>query len=171
MTAIGSGKEPDSLEWGPIMWKYLHCLSEKIGQSGNSIVDTDQANYMEFLLSHLPSVIPCTECQDHASNYITKNPLPTLKGLYGSSLKNTVRMWLMNFHNEVRARKGQPIMLDNLDTYSMVYAECFVPKCEYSVLTESISFAVRQGWIKVDAWKKWYNFSERMRILTGGIIV
>jgi hypothetical protein len=40
----------DPPEWGPILWKYMHCLAEKLGTSGNAIVDTDQANYMEPLI-------------------------------------------------------------------------------------------------------------------------
>ena len=42
---------PEPEEWGPIVCKYLHCLTEKIGTSGNKIVDTDQANYMETLVA------------------------------------------------------------------------------------------------------------------------
>ena len=33
----------DPAEWGPFLWKYLHVLAEQIGRSGNTIVDTDQA--------------------------------------------------------------------------------------------------------------------------------
>ena len=43
----------DPLKWGPILWKYLHSLAEHVGFSGNSIVDTDQANYMETIISIL----------------------------------------------------------------------------------------------------------------------
>ena len=59
---------PEPEEWGPIVWKYLHFLTEKIGTTGNRIVDTDQANYMETLLTTLHLVIPCPECQAHAAS-------------------------------------------------------------------------------------------------------
>ena len=65
---MGPDKQPLYIdEWGPILWKYLHCLAEKMGTSGNTIVDTDQANYMETLLTTLHLIIPCTVCQTHAS--------------------------------------------------------------------------------------------------------
>ena len=104
-----STEVPDPIEWGPIIWKYLHCIIEKIGFSGNPLVDNDQAGYMEILIGTLHQIIPCTECQAHASAYILGNPLPTLRGLKGNELRDILRNWLFNFHNHVRNSKGQPI--------------------------------------------------------------
>ena len=145
----------DPLEWGPILWKFLHCLSEKIGTSGNKIVDADQANYMESILSSLHLIIPCTECQAHTATYISTNSVPVLKGLHGEALRNTLRSWLLSFHNHVRASKGQPITVNNLEEYSKIYANCFVPKCEHTLLVQSVAYAVRQGWVRIATWRKW----------------
>jgi len=161
----------DPVEWGPILWKFLHCLAEKVGTSGNKIVDTDQANYMETILNTLHLILPCTECQAHAAAYSASNPLPSLKGLYGDALRTTVRNWLFNFHNQVRASKGQPIMMNSPDELGSVYAGCFVPKCEHTLFVQSVAFAVRQGWVRIDNWRKWYSNSERIRILAGNIVV
>jgi hypothetical protein len=161
----------DPVEWGPIVWKYLHCLAEKIGMSGNSIVDGDQANYMESIINSFHLVLPCTECQEHAAQYISSNPLPSLKALKGEQLRSTVRNWLFTFHNNVRTRKQQPILISNVQECASNYASCFVPKCEYTLFVQSVAFAVRQGWVRVDNWKKWYSNSERLRILIGNIIV
>lgn len=161
----------DPLEWGPILWKYLHCTAEKIGLSGNIVMDTDQANYLETLLSTLHLILPCTECQEHAANYISSNPVPTLKGLQGETLRSTVRTWLFNFHNSVRNRKGQGIMIANVNDCISHYSGCFLPKCEYTLFIQSVAFAVRQGWVRVDNWKKWYSNSERLRLIIGNIVV
>ena len=161
----------DPVEWGPVLWKYLHCITEKIGYTGNPIVDTDQANYMEYIIIHLADILPCTECQSHAKEYITHNPIPSLQGKYGDNLRATIRTWLFQFHNTVRNRKNQQITIHNPDECITVYNECFVPQCEFTLLTQSVAFGIRQGWIKLEVWKKWYNFSERLRILTGNNII
>ncbi len=160
----------DPVEWGPILWKYLHCLAEKIGHTGNKIVDTDQANYFEQMLIHLPQIIPCQECQAHAATYISQNHVPGLKGLYGEDLRNAVRVWLFNFHNAVRVQKGQPIIVSSVEECIAHYAGCFVPQCEFTAFTQSVAYAVRNAWVRVDNWRKWYNYSERMKVLVGNIV-
>jgi hypothetical protein len=157
-------------EWGPILWKYIHCIAERIGESGNKMIDTDQANYTETLLSMLPLIIPCTECQGHAAAYMNANPLPTLKGLYGSALQATVREWIFTFHNAVRKMKEQPIIISTAEECRVTYAGKFVQKCEYTAFIQSVAAAVRQGWVRMEHWRKWYSNSERIRIITGNII-
>jgi hypothetical protein len=166
-----SGDTPDPEEWGPIVWKYLHCLTEKVGFSGNILVDADQANYMEVLINSINLVIPCPECQAHATTYISNNRIQSLKGLQGETLRNTVRNWLFHFHNHVRAVKGQPIMLNSPEECISTYAGCFLPKCEYQLFVQNVAYAVRQNWVRLDNWKKWYSASEKLRILIGNIVV
>jgi len=161
----------DPPEWGPILWKYMHCLAEKLGTSGNAIVDTDQANYMEILITMLPLILPCTECQGHAASYLNANPLPSLKGLYNSALRTTVRSWLFAFHNAVRTQKSQEIIVQSEEECSKLYENCLVLKCEYTSFIQSVAAAVRQGWVRMENWRKWYSHAERMRILSGNFVV
>lgn len=167
----GNGQEADAEEWGPIMWRYLHCLIQRVGHSGNTIMDTDQANYLEFMLQNLGAVIPCQECQNHAKLYIQQNRPPTLKGLYGENLRRTAQQWLFTFHNAVRSRIGKPIQIHNIEQLEAEYNDCFIAQCEFTLLTQSIAFGIRHGWVRVDMWRKWFNFSERMRMLISSPIV
>jgi hypothetical protein len=166
-----SGETPQPEEWGPILWKYLHCLAEKLGSSGNPIVDADQANYTESIISSLPLIIPCPECQSHAATYMISNPFPSLKNLTGDNLRITVRNWLFTFHNAVRERKNQPIIFNTVEESATAYANCFLPKCEYNLFIQNVAYAVRQNWVRVDNWRKWYSNSEKLRILAGNIVV
>ena len=158
-------------EWGPILWKYLHCIAERIGASGNKIIDTDQANYTETMLSMLPQVIPCTECQEHAGTYLAAHPIPSLKGLYGTELQQNVRTWLFEFHNAVRLSKQQPILISTVEECQAAYVNVTVPKCEYTAFIQSVAAAVRQGWVRIEHWRQWYSNSERIRIITGNVIM
>lgn len=161
----------DPTEWGPILWKYLHCIAEKIGCTENTVIDTDQASCVEFMITYLPNILPCTECQIHAKQYLVQNPLPHLKGLYGRALKSTIRQWLLTFHNAVRTRAGQPIMILTEEQCSELYKNSFIARCEYNQLVDNVAYATRQTWVKIDLWKKWYMHSERLRVLIGDIIV
>jgi hypothetical protein len=167
----GSSDIPDPIEWGPIVWKYLHCITEKIGFSGNPIVDADQANQIDILINTLHLIIPCPECQAHAAEYISNNPIPAIKTLRGEELRNTLREWLFNFHNQVRNMKGQPIIIATSEACRQHYQGCFVPKCEYTLFVQNVAYAVRQGWVRIENWRKWYSTSEKMRILIGNIII
>lgn len=158
-------------EWGPILWKYLHCLAEKSGLSNNKVTDADQANCMEILIQSLPLILPCTECQAHAATYLSTYPFPSLKDLRGELLRNTIREWLFTFHNHVRSSNQQPIIIENVEQCASTYANCFVPKCEYSFFVQNVGFAVRQGWVRVDHWRKWYSTSEKARLILGNIVV
>ena len=161
----------DPVEWGPFLWKYLHLLAEHIGRSGNKMVDTDQAQYMESMVSALPHILPCTECQTHASSYLASTPVPPLKGLYGQDLRVAIRAWLFAFHQAVRIQKGQPIIVEKAEDCEALYAHQQIAKCEYNGFVQSVAAAVRQGWVKLPQWRKWYSYSERIRILSGNIVV
>lgn len=162
---------PDPVEWGPIVWRYLHCLIEKIGFSNNSLVDNDQAGFMETLIGTLHQIIPCPECQTHASAYIAGNPLPTLRGLKGNELRDILRLWLFNFHNHVRNSKEQPIIINSVEACREQYQGCVIPKCEYTLFVQNVAYAVRQNWVRVDIWRKWYSTSEKIRIIIGNIVI
>lgn len=157
-------------QWGPIMWKLLHVTAEKIGQSGSTITDNDQANYVKIMITMLPSILPCRDCQSHAEAYLSVNPFPLLKDLYGIVLRTTVRSWLYAFHNHVRTMKGQDIIISE-EECSTRYGQEYVSKVDYSTLITCIVAATRQQWVKLDQWKKWYSAVERLRLLTGSIVV
>ena len=112
VAVIGQDDIDNPLKWGPILWKYLHTIAENLGVSGNTIVDTDQANYVDTLLTTLQLIIPCKECQAHTASYIVSNPIPTIKGLQGIKLRVAVRDWLFHFHNSVRNMKGYNIIVN-----------------------------------------------------------
>ena len=160
----------DPVEWGPVVWKYLHIVAEKLGSTGNKIVDTDLANYYETLITTLHQVLPCTECQAHTTSYISQNPFPLLKTLNGEQQRTSARNWLFAFHNHVRSSKGQEITVNSPKECAGIYANGFVPKCEYTYFVKSVAYAVSQGWVRVDIWRKWYSNSERVRILAGNIV-
>ena len=166
---MGQDSISDPAVWGPILWKYLHCIAENLGFSGNSIVDTDQANYVETVITTLHLIVPCQECQQHTSSYMISHPFPSLKGLRGDILRSTVRVWLFEFHNSVRVMKGQPIVINTTEECAAQYS--IISKADYTMFVQSVGYAVRKGWVRTDNWRKWYSNSERLRIIAGNLVV
>ena len=156
-------------QWGPIMWKFLHIIAEKIGRSGSKITDMDQANYVKTMITMLPSILPCADCQSHAEAYLATNPFPVVKDVYGTNLQHIVRVWLFDFHNHVRTMKSQDIIV-SIEDCGPLYGQAYVSKAEYTTLIECIIAATRQQWVRLDQWKKWYSVVERLRLLTGTIV-
>jgi hypothetical protein len=155
--------------WGPLVWNYLHCLTEKIGVSGNKIIDTDEANYMNTIITMLPLILPCVDCQAHCKSYMESNPFPTLKGIFGAGLQSTIRTWLFNFHNTVRATLNQSIMIATAEDCRQFYEGCVVRKSDYATIIQCSTLAIQKGWVRIGDWRKWYSNSERLRLLTGAI--
>ncbi len=166
-----SGDAPQPDDWGPILWKYLHCLVEKIGTSGTNHIHNDQILLLDNIIRNLHTVLPCTDCQNHARNYILNNPFPQIKMKPIEEAKHMARIWLFTFHNHVRQMKGQPIIVNTIDQCIETYNGCFVPQCEYTFFIQAVAYAVRQGWVRIDNWKKWYSYSEKIKLITGNIIV
>jgi hypothetical protein len=157
--------------WGPYLWKYLHCLTEKIGQINNASIILDQARNIDYIIHNLPDIIPCQECQQHCKNYFIISPPPKLVDTEISQIKSSLRKWLLDFHNAVRTRKAQPITIVTEEDYIASYKNCFMPRCDYNELSEYITFAIRQKWVKIDAYKKWKSYSEKLNLLIGNLIV
>lgn len=167
--AIVAGSVVDSIdadEWGPVFWKVLHCLSVRLGMIGDVISDTDQARAMEFLVGHLGEVIPCNECQGHAATYISAHPI-SWNGLRGATLRGTVEAWLMNFHNDVRGRKGQKLEVADLATYEATYRGCTVAPCELEVLARAAKYSIDHNIVKPASWKRWMTEFKKLRLSVG----
>jgi hypothetical protein len=157
----------DASTWGPITWRYLHILAERAGTSGNKVIDTDQSVLLSGMINLLPSVVPCQGCQQHAQDYIASHPLPMLQGLYGSDLTVAVRTWLFDFHSVVRARLGQPVLVGDVTACAEMYRGAILKQCEYTTLVQSVAAGIRSGIVKLGDWKRFYNFSERLRMISG----
>jgi hypothetical protein len=167
--AIVAGSVVDSIdaeEWGPVYWKLLHCLSVRIGLMGDVISDTDQARAMEYLVGHLVDVIPCDECQGHARTYIEAHPIRWL-GLRNSTLRVAVERWLLDFHNDVRARLSQAIEVADLAVYEAAYEGCTMAECEMEVIARAAKYAIDHNIVKPANWKRWMTEFKKLRLSVG----
>ena len=61
--------------------------------------------------------------------------------------------------------------MQSIEDCQELYAACSIPTCDYKFLIQSVAAAIRQGWVRIDQWRKWYSNSERIRILSGNVVI
>ena len=158
-------------EWGPILWRYLHSAVERLGNTASTTQSEMECYYIKNIITLLPLIIPCRECQEHAGAYITENPFPVVMNLTGESFRGVIRDWLFQFHTAVRVRKGQPVIVSTVAECKQLYQGASITNNEFSIFINAVASAARNKWVTLENWRKWYNFSERFRGLVGGLIL
>lgn len=154
-------------DWGPLLWKLFHITAERIGNTGVVSLDRDEAFALTFVIENIQNVLPCSECQAHAGEYIRKNPVTALKIKKGAELQNFARNYFLNFHNSVRERTGKPIIVTNVEDCKNLYMNEVWQKCEMDQLVEFFSFGVHHGIIKADIYKRWMTQYHKLRLIAG----
>jgi hypothetical protein len=88
-------------EWGTPLWKILHSLAESLGRQSNTILAADEAHEMVFLLRDLEKIMPCQLCRAHYNAWRKAHGLEQLAVLRGVPLRDAVRKWLYDLHENV----------------------------------------------------------------------
>jgi len=93
-------------EWGPPMWKLLHSMAERAGQS---VLALDEKRAWITLLRVTEGVIPCAMCREHYRDWRRTHPLEEFLGSHGEFFRDRVREWLWGLHDDVNARREGPV--------------------------------------------------------------
>jgi hypothetical protein len=153
-------------EWGPLMWRLLHVAAEKLGRTGNAVLDADAATYISYIMSHLPDILPCPDCRTHARTYLFEHKFD-VRGKTGPVLQSYVRIYLFLFHNAVRARKGQSIMFATVDDCADYYYGMTFNTEDERLLADVYKAALAQRLVRSDHYKQWMGILRRLRLLVG----
>lgn len=153
-------------QWGPLLWKYLHITAERIGCSTNPILEADSANSIQILITSLPEIIPCADCQAHARTYLASNKFVT-KDLKGCELQTYVRNYLFAFHAAVRARKSQPVVIDSPEACSALYGTMLITNEDDKNITDYFRYALLYRIINSTKYMRWWDIFRRLRLSLG----
>lgn len=158
--------------WGPILWKYFHSIAERLGYAQTSAINIEQVNYFISMLRYLSVIIPCRICQGHARDYIAAHPIPVdlLEQRQGESLRATARQWLFDFHTAVRIQNQQSVQVATIEECKQLYQGSSITNEEYSKFIKAVASAVNVNWVRLENWRKWYYYSEKLRNSLGNII-
>jgi len=81
-------------EWGPIIWKTLHCICMKIKDEEFSNEKEELFNMIEHICANLP----CPQCASHATGIIRRHKMRNAKS------KDDLIKFIFLMHNEVNKR-------------------------------------------------------------------
>ena len=86
--------------WGPKVWVLLHRLSFYSNRR-------DIIGAWKNVLRLLSETIPCALCRKHMKEYLLSNQLVFTNLQDSNKIRETIIVWLHNFHNNVNARLGK----------------------------------------------------------------
>ena len=89
--------------WGPTLWFALHNGSSTYPKSASKLTKERMKGYIEGR----PYILPCKECQIHASDYIYKNK-DNLDFICSS--RDNLFKFFVDFHNEVNKRNNKKVI-------------------------------------------------------------
>jgi len=154
-------------DWGPLLWKLLHIMGEHVGKSATQSLNRDEAIMIDFIIQGLPNVLPCSECAQHARDYIRYHPSSQVKNLTGNALTEWTRNYFFYFHNDVLRRQQKPFVYNEPYEIISVYGPMIFAKCDTEQLVEYFAFGVHSGLIKGDFYKRWIAQLNRLRLIAG----
>ena len=121
-TADGILSSPDI--FGPPFWFTLHASSMSYPVNPTPIIKEKMRN---FIIA-IPVILPCKNCQEHATAYIEKhyNEIDT-----ACSGRESLFKFFVDFHNEVNKKKDKPVMSYE-DAYKLYSGKVKISKITYT---------------------------------------
>jgi hypothetical protein len=140
---------PGTEEWGPLMWKLLHGLAEKVGTSRDPA--EEMREWKRFLML-TTDVIPCDVCKKHYKEVLADRPVTGILKMDGPTASTFIRTWLWTLHNEINVENGKPELpfTDLVTLYSDVNFRDMFWRLEPVMKLASVKSGV--GFI---SWLKW----------------
>jgi len=101
---------PDGEEWGPILWKILHGIAERVGTIGVPLYEGDERRALVKWIHSVAKMIPCPSCKEHYDVYLKEHPVDDaiLKVIPLSELRTYVKTWFWELHNWVNESINHP---------------------------------------------------------------
>lgn len=152
-------------EWGTPLWEILHSMAENIGNQKSPLLAVDEANEIVFVLRFVEDIMPCALCRNHYRVWRQRFPLERLAKLRGEELRNEVRLWLYNLHENVNKDRE---VISNIVVEDLVtrYKGVDVGS-QWDLYLQKIRTSKEMGLIKPGALQNFNRHLVILRKLTG----
>jgi hypothetical protein len=131
--------------WGPLLWRLLHTIAEKLGTTKPDLLAADEAREVVFLLKGIEVIMPCEKCRRHYHEYRIKNPYDVFAQRRGLGLKKGVKEWLYNLHETVNKRNGVDSRIQ-LEDIELMYKDVKIQDA-WAPLNQVLTTSVSSGLI------------------------
>jgi hypothetical protein len=149
--------DPEGLAWGPLLWRILHGMAERIDTSAPLFIKDERMVWVQ-LLNTTGEILPCEECRRHYKSWITLKPILAINTLSGTALREFVRSWLWSLHDTVDKSTGKPSI--EYSELGILYANTNV-ELPFRYLNKLEQKAILAGTVKPNQWAafvKHYRF-------------
>lgn len=147
--------EPNTVEWGPPLWRIFHGLVEKTGRVTLKRQQAEEARLLNTFLMSLRKSLPCIHCRKHYNDYLLANPFSAILTKIGEERQAKLREWFYIFHNNINTRTGK-IYEKPLEELPSIYGSYsaidFVT--DKSILLDNMRRALQQRFITRDDLQK-----------------
>lgn len=104
----------DPKEWGPVVWKILHIVTEQLGKNTIPVMQNDEMTYYKAFQRKVYYILPCKLCRQHYKDYY-KN----IRDVDYGKFKETSKIFFLNLHNDVNIRNSaKQFTFDDLNIYT-----------------------------------------------------
>ena len=150
---------PETAEWGPIFWNIIHGLAEK---AEKSIIREDEVREWQKFVKAIGEVLPCDICRDHYKRYTAQNPFTQIAKIPFNQVKDFVKHWFWNLHNEINLGNDKPVFDYSLlaETYSAINLDD-----QYYRLLPVMKKAITLNGVPFMKWQAWVSSYRMMRAI------
>jgi hypothetical protein len=149
--------DPEGLAWGPLLWRVLHGLAERIGTCVPLFVKDERIAWYQ-LLTITGEILPCENFRTHYKSWIKLKPILAINTLTGTALREFIRTWLWSLHDNVCRDLGKPSI--EYSELGILYANTNV-ELPFRYLNKLEQKAILEGYVKPNQWAafiKHYRF-------------
>ena len=154
---------PDTADWGPILWKILHGLAEKAQQS---LINADEVRQWQKLITSTGVFLPCEHCRQHFKQYSLKYPITNITTIPFTQIKQWIKTWLLNLHNEINASATPRKPEFTYDALEAEYSRVDITDLLYQ-LTPVVKKAISLSGLPIMAWTTWVFNLKMLRATLG----
>jgi hypothetical protein len=139
---LGPGeKSPEDPEfWGPTLWKIIYFLAYKVNSK-------ELIQKLLFLLNNLDRVLPCSYCNNHVNQYITREPLLKIDPniIYSEEeiqiIKIRIFLWIRKLQNIIRFNNKKELYTFTLESLEEYYKTTIITQNTFRSLVSIFAFA------------------------------
>jgi hypothetical protein len=151
-------------EWGPNAWSLLHGIAERIGNDTLLPIIRDQQNELRIVLRDFWTLLPCKTCQTHYREWIRSHNPEEFIHTTGEDLRNSMRLWVFNFHNAVNQRRN--VTHHIREEYLKILYSRVNLRQEAMILKSMYARGIQSGALKPEEWKNtWKHLDLLLRFI------
>ena len=155
---------PTNEVWGPIFWKLLHGLAEKIGSTMLQVNITEERIAWIQLIKSTEKVLPCPYCREHYKDYLKRNNPDILKNYDVLKMKIWITNFFWSLHEEINQENNKESL--EFESVSILYKNIDLNK-NMKDLESIMKIVFQHNGVSLLSWQNWTNQFKKLKSFYG----